>query len=126
MAPTSVGIVSAAKALQDEGLCDSVKVSGLGVPAEMTRVHDERLRAGIRALELRRSRLPDLLCLLPPRDRRRSRASKARASTRAASGRTPSGRPDPTGYRRVRIVMGPFSVYNEDNPGVSAEATPAS
>ena len=35
MAPTSVGIVSAAKALQDEGLCDSVKVSGLGVPAEM-------------------------------------------------------------------------------------------
>lgn len=35
MAPTSVGIVAAAKALQDEGLCDSVKVSGLGVPAEM-------------------------------------------------------------------------------------------
>ena len=35
MAPTSVGIVSAAKALQDEGLCDSVKVSGLGVPREM-------------------------------------------------------------------------------------------
>ena len=35
MAPTSVGIVSAAKALQDEGLCDEIKVSGLGVPAEM-------------------------------------------------------------------------------------------
>jgi rhamnose transport system substrate-binding protein len=35
MAPTSVGIVSAAKAVQDEGLCDTVKVSGLGVPAEM-------------------------------------------------------------------------------------------
>ena len=33
MAPTSVGIVSAAKAVQDEGLCDEVKVSGLGVPA---------------------------------------------------------------------------------------------
>src|SRR5215207_8070765 len=32
MAPTSVGIVSAAKALQDEGLCDEIKVSGLGVP----------------------------------------------------------------------------------------------
>src|SRR5215212_7563895 len=30
MAPTSVGIVSAAKAVQDEGLCDTVKVSGLG------------------------------------------------------------------------------------------------
>ena len=35
MAPTSVGIVAAAKAVQDEGLCDTVKVSGLGVPAEM-------------------------------------------------------------------------------------------
>jgi rhamnose transport system substrate-binding protein len=35
MAPTSVGIVAAAKAMQDEGLCDQVKVSGLGVPAEM-------------------------------------------------------------------------------------------
>ncbi len=35
MSPTSVGIVAAAKALQDEGLCDEVKVSGLGVPAEM-------------------------------------------------------------------------------------------
>jgi rhamnose transport system substrate-binding protein len=35
MAPTSVGIVAAAKAMQDEGLCEQVKVSGLGVPAEM-------------------------------------------------------------------------------------------
>lgn len=35
MSPTSVGIVAAAKALQDEGLCDEIKVSGLGVPAEM-------------------------------------------------------------------------------------------
>ncbi|HYO30185.1 MAG TPA: substrate-binding domain-containing protein [Thermomicrobiales bacterium] len=35
MAPTSVGIVSAAQAVQNEGLCEEVKVSGLGVPAEM-------------------------------------------------------------------------------------------
>lgn len=35
MSPTSVGIVAAAKAIQDEELCDQVKVSGLGVPAEM-------------------------------------------------------------------------------------------
>ncbi|MFC2031386.1 substrate-binding domain-containing protein, partial [Chloroflexota bacterium] len=35
MAPTTVGIAAAAKAMQDEGLCDSVKVSGLGLPAEM-------------------------------------------------------------------------------------------
>ena len=35
MAPTSVGIAAAAKAMQDEGLCDEVKISGLGLPAEM-------------------------------------------------------------------------------------------
>ena len=36
MAPTTVGIVAAAKAMQDEGLCDTVKVSGLGLPEEMS------------------------------------------------------------------------------------------
>jgi rhamnose transport system substrate-binding protein len=35
MAPTTVGIAAASKALQDEKLCDKVKVSGLGLPAEM-------------------------------------------------------------------------------------------
>ena len=35
MAPTTVGIAAAAKAMQDEKLCDQVKVSGLGLPAEM-------------------------------------------------------------------------------------------
>lgn len=35
MAPTTVGIVAAAKAMQDEKLCDKIKVSGLGLPAEM-------------------------------------------------------------------------------------------
>jgi rhamnose transport system substrate-binding protein len=35
MSPTTVGIVAASKAMQDEGLCDKVKVSGLGLPAEM-------------------------------------------------------------------------------------------
>jgi rhamnose transport system substrate-binding protein len=35
MAPTTVGIQAAAKAMQDEGLCESVKTSGLGLPSEM-------------------------------------------------------------------------------------------
>ncbi|GAB4544550.1 MAG: hypothetical protein OHK0023_01530 [Anaerolineae bacterium] len=35
MAPTSVGAPAAAKALQDEGLCEKVKVSGLALPSEM-------------------------------------------------------------------------------------------
>lgn len=35
MAPTTVGIAAAAKAMQDEDLCGKVKVSGLGLPSEM-------------------------------------------------------------------------------------------
>jgi rhamnose transport system substrate-binding protein len=35
MAPTTVGIAAAAKAMQDERMCDKVKVSGLGLPDEM-------------------------------------------------------------------------------------------
>ena len=35
MAPTTVGIAAAGKAMQDEGLCETVKVSGLGLPDEM-------------------------------------------------------------------------------------------
>ncbi len=35
MAPTTVGIAAAAKAMQDENFCDKVKVSGLGLPSEM-------------------------------------------------------------------------------------------
>jgi rhamnose transport system substrate-binding protein len=35
MSPTTVGIQAASKAMQDEGMCDQVKVSGLGLPSEM-------------------------------------------------------------------------------------------
>ena len=35
MAPTTVGIREAAKAMQDEGLCGEVLVSGLGLQSEM-------------------------------------------------------------------------------------------
>jgi rhamnose transport system substrate-binding protein len=35
MSPTTVGIQASAKAMQDEGLCDKVKISGLGLPSEM-------------------------------------------------------------------------------------------
>jgi rhamnose transport system substrate-binding protein len=35
MSPTTVGIQASAKAIQDEGLCDQIKVSGLGLPSEM-------------------------------------------------------------------------------------------
>jgi hypothetical protein len=35
MAPTTVGIAAAAKAMQDEDMCGQVMISGLGLPSEM-------------------------------------------------------------------------------------------
>ena len=35
MAPTTVGIAAASKVLQDEDLCEDIKVSGLGLPPEL-------------------------------------------------------------------------------------------
>ena len=90
MAPTTIGIAAAAKAMQDEKLCDKVKVSGLGLPSEMVGLHQERLRTRVRPLVLRRPGLPDLLHHLP--DRHRPDGSQGR---RAVQGR-PHGRPTPS------------------------------
>ena len=61
MSPTSVGIVAAAKALQDERPVRQGQGQRSRRAERDAGLHDERLRAGIRAVELRRPRLPDLL-----------------------------------------------------------------
>jgi rhamnose transport system substrate-binding protein len=68
MAPTSVGIAAAAKALQDEDLCDKIKISGLGLPSEML-AYTMNDCAAVRAVELHRPRLSHLLHCLSARDR---------------------------------------------------------
>ncbi len=73
MAPTTVGIAAAAKAMQDEGLCDAVKVSGSGPARRDGFLHPQRLRPRVRPVELCRPRLPDLLCQLPAGHRRHRR-----------------------------------------------------
>jgi len=125
MAPTSVGIVAAAKAMQDEGLCDSVKVSGLGLPGEMK----SYLENGC-APEFALWSFVDLGYLTYYA----SYLLGTGAITGAAGESFDAGRmgtytieEDPTrpDTGALRVVMGPFSIYNADNPGVSAEATPA-
>ena len=69
MAPTTVGIAAAAKAMQDEGLCDRIKVSGLGLPAEMA-AYVPDCSPTVRAVVVRRSRLCHVLRHVPARDRR--------------------------------------------------------
>ncbi len=115
MAPTSVGIVSAAKALQDEGLCDEIKVSGLGVPAEML----EYTQNGC-APEFALWSFVDLGYLTYYVS-----YLLATGQIEAKDGQTfTAGRlgeytitKDPTrpDVDALRVLMGPFTVYNIDN-----------
>ncbi len=115
MAPTSVGIVSAAKALQDEGLCEEIKVSGLGVPAEML----EYTQNGC-APEFALWSFVDLgyltyyvSYLLA------TGALEGAEGERFVAGRMGEYEitQDPTrpDVEALRVLMGPFTVYNIDN-----------
>jgi len=113
MAPTTVGIAAAAKAMTDEGLCETVKVSGLGLPEEM-RAYTESGCAPQFALWS----FVDLGYLTYY-----ATYGIATAQIEAAEGQTfTAGRmgeytieADPTRDAGLRIVMGPFTVYTEEN-----------
>jgi rhamnose transport system substrate-binding protein len=119
MAPTSVGIVSAAKAMQDEGLCDQVKVSGLGLPAEMVSYTMNDC-----APEFALWSFVDLGYL--------TYYTSYLIATGAIAGEVgdtfEAGRmgtftieKDPTREVGNRVLMGPFTVYNKDNVEAEAE-----
>jgi rhamnose transport system substrate-binding protein len=115
MAPTSVGIVAAAKAVQDEGLCEDLKVSGLGVPSEMV----EYTLNGC-APEFALWSFVDLGYLTYYVS-----YLLATGAITAEEGQTfVAGRlgeytitKDPTrpDFDALRVLMGPFSVYNAEN-----------
>jgi rhamnose transport system substrate-binding protein len=113
MAPTTVGIAAAAKAMQDEGLCDDVKVSGLGLPDEMRAFTESGC-----APEFALWSFVDLGYLTFY-----VTYGLATDQIEAADGVTfEAGRmgtftieTDPTRDAGLRVLMGPFSVYNEDN-----------
>jgi rhamnose transport system substrate-binding protein len=113
MAPTTVGITAAAKAMQDEQLCDKVKVSGLGLPAEMA----SYVKNGC-APEFALWSFKDLGYLTYY-----ATYLIATGALKGVEGETfDAGRlgtytieKDPTRDQGLRVVMGPFSVYNKDN-----------
>jgi len=119
MSPTSVGIVAGAKALQDEGLCDTVKISGLGVPSEMLAYTMNGC-----APEFALWSFVDLGYLTY-----QTAYALATGSLTAEDGATfTAGRmgdytitKDPTRDAGLRILMGPFSVYNKDNVEAAAQ-----
>ena len=124
MAPTTIGIASAAKAMQDEGLCDTVKVSGLGLPSEMV----EFTMNGC-APEFALWSFVDLGYLTYY-----ATYALATGAIQGVEGETfTAGRmgtytieKDPTRDAGLRVLMGPFSVYDASNvekeAGTEAEA----
>ena len=119
MAPTTVGIAAAAKAMQDEGLCDKVKVSGLGLPAEMVSYTMNGC-----APEFALWSFVDLGYLSYY-----ATYLLATKQIEGIAGETfKAGRlgyytieKDPTRDKGLRVMMGPFTVYNKDNVEASAK-----
>ncbi|MGH8943277.1 MAG: substrate-binding domain-containing protein [Acidimicrobiia bacterium] len=115
MAPTTVGIVAAAQAMTQEGLCETIKVSGLGLPEEMA----PYVESGC-APEFALWSFVDLGYLAYY-----VAYGIATEQIVAEEGATfVAGRmgefeitADPTRDAGLRVLMGPFSVYNAENPG---------
>lgn len=118
MAPTSVGIVAAAKALQDEDLCGEIKVSGLGLPAEMVSYTMNGC-----APEFALWSFVDLGYLTYY-----VTYLIATGQMEGVEGETfEAGRmgsytihEDPTREQGLRVLMGPFTVYDRDNVEAAA------
>ncbi|MDD9989589.1 MAG: substrate-binding domain-containing protein [Spirochaetaceae bacterium] len=118
MAPTTVGIAAASKALQDEDLCDEIKVSGLGLPAEMV-----SFTLNGCAPEFALWSFVDLGYLTYY-----VTYLIATGQLEAAEGESfEAGRmgtytihKDPTRDRGLRVLMGPFTVYDKDNVEAAA------
>ncbi|MCU0492397.1 MAG: rhamnose ABC transporter substrate-binding protein [Chloroflexaceae bacterium] len=113
MAPTTVGIAAAAKAMTDEGLCDTVKVSGLGLPAEMAAY----TRSGC-APQFALWSFKDLGYLtyyltygLATGQLKGTEGEQFEAGRMGNYTITK----DPTRDAGLRVLMGPFTVYNKDN-----------
>ena len=119
MSPTSVGIVAAAKAVTDAGACDTTKVSGLGVPADMK----DYTLSGC-APEFALWSFPDLGYLtyytsyLLATGAIQGVAGESFEVGRPIAGNTTFNitadptRPDTSA---LRVLMGDFTVYNKDN-----------
>jgi rhamnose transport system substrate-binding protein len=113
MAPTTVGIAAAAKAMQDEGLCDTVKVSGLGLPSEMASfVHNgcapEFALWSFKDLGYLTYYLTYMIASGELQGVEGEQFEAGRMGQYTITR-------DPTRAAGLRVLMGPFSKYNIDN-----------
>ena len=119
MAPTSVGIAAAAKALQDEDLCDKIKISGLGLPSEMLAytMNDCAPQFALWSF-IDLGYLTYYTAYLLATD-----AIKAEEGQKFTAGRMGEYTitKDPTREQGLRVLMGPFSVYDKSNVEAAAK-----
>jgi len=119
MSPTTVGIQASAKAMQDEGLCDKVKVSGLGLPSEMVSYTMNGCAPEFALWDFR-----DLGYLTYM-----TAYGLATGQLKGEIGESfTAGRmgdytieADPGREGAKRILMGPFTIYNKDNVEAAAK-----
>ena len=119
MAPTTVGIQAAAKAMQDEKRCDKVKVSGLGLPSEMV---SYTMNGCVPQFALWNFRDLGYLTYY-------TSYLLATGQMKGEVGETfKAGRmgeytieKDPTRAHGKRILMGSFTIYNKDNVEAAAK-----
>jgi rhamnose transport system substrate-binding protein len=113
MAPTTVGIAAAANAMQDEGLCGEVLVSGLGLPDEM---RDYTLDGCAPQFALWSFVDLGYLTYYAAYGIATGQIDPAEGTTFTA-GRMGDYtiEADPTRDAGLRVVMGPFTLYDESN-----------
>jgi len=119
MAPTTVGIVAASKAMQDEKLCDKVKISGLGLPSEMLAYTKNGCAPQFALWSfVDLGYLAYYTSYMIATD-----AVKAQEGAKFKAGRMGEYTitKDPTRAKGLRILMGPFTIYNKDNVEAAAK-----
>ena len=119
MSPTSVGIQAAAKAMQDEGLCDTVKISGLGVPAEMVSYTMNGCAPEFALWDfVDLGYLTYYVTYLIATGQMNGEIGETFDAGRMGEYTIEK---DPTRDNGNRVLMGPFTVYNKDNVEAAAQ-----
>jgi rhamnose transport system substrate-binding protein len=119
MAPTSVGIAAAAKALTDEDLCGKIKISGLGLPSEMLAYTMNGCAPQFALWSfIDLGYLTYYTAYLLATD-----AIKAEDGQQFKAGRMGNYTitKDPTRESGLRVLMGPFSIYDKSNVEAAAK-----
>ena len=119
MAPTTVGIAAAAKAMQDEKLCDKVKVSGLGLPAEMVSYTLNGCAPQFALWSfVDLGYLTYYLTYMLADGQLKGVEGEQFTAGRMGNY---SITKDPTREKGLRVLMGPFTVYTKDNVEAAAK-----